>query len=112
MSGGHLKGIQDAIRLYIRPALGHIRLKDLDTHMVQNLLNDLALRYSFVHRKCDLVITEALNRAVFLDHLGISPKVRKPWRTPPQPPSDTSIPTIEEGRRYVIEARRAKTERA
>lgn len=35
---------------------------------------------------------------MFLDHLAISPKSRKPWSLPPVPEPEKSIPTIEEGR--------------
>jgi integrase len=98
MSGAGIDNYLRAIKLYIRPALGHRRLTDVDSHVVQDLLNDLASNHVTRHILCHTVIKEVFKRAVFLDHLAISPWNRKPWKPPPLPKPATSIPTIEEGR--------------
>jgi integrase len=98
MSSARLDDIQRAIKLYIRPALGHKRLADVDSHVIQKLLNDLADKYVTRHVVCHGVIKEVFKRAVYIDHLAISPYSRKPWTVPTLPEPITSIPTIEEGR--------------
>jgi integrase len=98
LSGASVKSYEARIRLHIRPALGHIRLVDVDTHIVQKFLNDMAGDNGCLHTSCDETIKEVFKRSVYLDHLAMSPYTRKPWIVPPRAPSNKSIPTIEEGR--------------
>jgi integrase len=98
MSGGYLKYIEQYTRLHIRPALGNVRLDEIDAHMVQKFVNAMAEKYRVAQQPCYVIIKRTLERAVHLDWLGISPLVRKKVTLPPIPKPDTSIPTLEEGR--------------
>jgi integrase len=98
IGGSHLNKISLWIKNHIRPALGHVRLTEIDTIMIESFINDLARRYKAVHVDIAVMIKETLDRAVYLDWLAISPLQRKKMAVPPRPRAETSIPTIEQGR--------------
>ena len=98
MEDGTLVKIRDTMRAHLRPDLGTVKLKDMTTPMIQTYLYKKAEKHKTMHSECYQVIKSALDRAVWLDMLSISPlDVKKIW-LPPTPPSTRTVPTIEEGR--------------
>ena len=70
--------------------------------MIEAFINELAGRgYKDLHRATFVVIKQALDRAVYLDWLGISTLTRKKPMIPPRVQPVTSIPTgSRKGGRY------------
>ena len=98
MSAGTLVRIRHAMKVHLRPELGKVKLKDMTTPMIETYLYTKAEQYKTMHFECYQVTKSALDRAVKLDMLSISPlDVKKIW-LPPRHASTRTIPTIEEGR--------------
>jgi integrase len=98
MEAGTLARLRHSMNVHLRPDLGHVYLKDMDTPTVEAYLFEKAKKYRTMHFECYQVIKSALDRAVKIDMLPISPlSVKKIW-LPPRPKSTRKIPTIGEGR--------------
>lgn len=70
-----VRNYQDNIRLHIKPALGAIRLQDLQPHTVQNFINSIERSPTTVRLICG-VLSEALEKAVELDYIARNPVKR------------------------------------
>ena len=98
MSAGSMERIGHAIRVHLRPDLGHMLLKDISSPFVQNYVYKKSLNYRALHFELYQQIRLTLQRAVWEELISISPLEVKKVRMPQRPRSTRTIPTIEEGR--------------
>jgi len=70
-----VRNYRDNIRLYIKPALGAIKLTDLHAHTVQNFINSIERSPATVRLICG-VLSEAMEKAVELDYIPQNPVKR------------------------------------
>lgn len=70
-----VRDYQDNIRLHIKPALGAIRLQDLQPHTVQSFINSIDRSPTTVRLIC-CVLSAALEKAMELDYIARNPVKR------------------------------------
>ena len=98
MSAGSMERIAHAIRVHLRPDLGHMLLEDFSSPLVQDYVYRKSETYRALHFELYQQIALILDRAVWQDLLSISPLDVKKVRMPQRPRSTRTIPTVEEGR--------------
>ena len=101
LAAGTLYVTKTYIASHIRPHVGHIRLSHLTTvDHLQPLINDLAARFSAAHERIAQIVRLTLEYIKEdLGWIARSPLEIKKLKIPPRRQPNTSIPTIEQGRK-------------